>query len=65
MEGAREYWKKRDRRMAMVRRRTERLRPVEWGERDPRHVLQMEDAVLQQQYAAASWRVDAIAPMMN
>jgi len=50
--------------MAMDRRRTDLFRPVELGERDPRQVLQMDDAVLQKQYPAASWRVDAIAPIL-
>jgi len=33
----------------MTSRRTERLRPVELGEREPRHVVQIDDAVLQKQ----------------
>jgi len=64
MEGASEYWKKNAKMMAMDRRRTDLFRPVELGERDPRQVLQMDDAVLQKQYPAASWRVDAIAPIL-
>lgn len=43
---------------------TERLRPVEFGDRDPRHVLKRLDVVLQQQYATPSWRVDPIAPIV-
>ena len=49
MDGASEYWNRSEKRIAIVRRRTDRLRPVEFGERDPRHVVQIDDAVLQKQ----------------
>ena len=62
MEGATEYWNKSDNIITDMSKRTDLFRPVEFGERDPRHVLQMEDAVLQKQYPAANWSVDAIAP---
>jgi hypothetical protein len=40
--------------MATVNKRTDLLRPVEFGDLDPRQVLQIEEAVLQKQYPAAS-----------
>jgi hypothetical protein len=46
----------------MDSKRTDLLRPVELTDLDPRHVLQMEDAVLQKQYPAASCRPDTMAP---
>lgn len=47
----------------MESKRTDLLRPVELGDRDPRQVLQMEEAVLQKQYPAASCRPDIMAPI--
>jgi len=48
----------------MESKSTDLLRPVELGDLDPRQVLQMEEAVLQKQYPAASCRPDTMAPIL-
>lgn len=49
--------------MVILSSNTDRLRPVELPEVEPRHALHKEEDTLQQQYARPSWRVDAIAPI--
>mmetsp|Transcript_24050 Transcript_24050/g.29609 ORF Transcript_24050/g.29609 Transcript_24050/m.29609 type:complete len:81 (+) Transcript_24050:29-271(+) len=65
IDGASEYWNNRANVMVSVKRRTERLRPEELVEVEPKQVLQRLDVVLQQQYARPNWIVDAMPPMIE
>ncbi len=51
--------------MVMLRSKTDRLRPVEAGEVEPRQALQSDDEALQQQYVRPSWIVDTIPPIFS
>lgn len=53
-EGAKTYWKKRASVIVILRSKTERFRPVEEADVEPRQVLQREEEALQQQYAKPS-----------